>query len=440
MAHLVNPDREYRLLQNRLDATVTGAPDSPVLMEILRLLFKPDEADLARRVPGTPTPLTTLARKLGRSAGELGKQLGDLAERGLMFDFELDSVRYFALPPVVIGFFEFVFMRARDGLPMAELARLFEKYMTENREFVASVFQGQTQLGRALVREETLPTADHAEVLDHERASEILERASSIAVGLCPCRHKRRHLGTACNAPEEVCLSFGYAADTMARSSSTKLISREQAREILQRCKEHHLVQVGDNVQRRVTFICNCCRCCCGMLDAINRFGIRNAVVTSNWLVALDESACVGCGKCVPLCPVEALEMVPAPGKRPPSQCAVREPELCLGCGVCATVCRKGALRMVKRPRRVLYPETMLEKTVAMAIERGKLAGLLFDQPERLSHRVLGGIVRGLERSTPAKALLAIRPLRSAFLQMIAAGARWQLGPLAPVMAPAKPE
>lgn len=51
MGHTVNPDREYRLLQQRMDRMVTGAPDSPALMKLLSLLFSPEEAGLARRIP-----------------------------------------------------------------------------------------------------------------------------------------------------------------------------------------------------------------------------------------------------------------------------------------------------------------------------------------------------------------------------------------------------
>jgi hypothetical protein len=56
---------------------------------------------------------------------------------------------------------------------------------------------------------------------------------------------------------------------------------------------------------------------------------------------------------------------------------------------------------MKPRPQRVLTPENVFHKTVRMAIERGKLADLLFEDPERLSHRALGGILRVLEKTPP---------------------------------------
>ena len=127
MAHIVNPDREYRLLQQRLDHMVTGAPDSPTLMKILRLLYSPGDASIARRIPMVPTPLSVLARKLDMPADELDDRLTDMAARGLVIDLSHGDKRYFALPPVVIGFFEFTFMRARDDMPMAELAHLFRR-------------------------------------------------------------------------------------------------------------------------------------------------------------------------------------------------------------------------------------------------------------------------------------------------------------------------
>lgn len=63
------------------------------------------------------------------------------------------------------------------------------------------------------------------------------------------------------------------------------------------------------------------------------------------------------------------------------------EESLCLGCGVCYSACKFGCITMKPRPRRVFTPETTFDKFVAMAIERGKLANLVFDDPDKLSHR-----------------------------------------------------
>ena len=79
---------------------------------------------------------------------------------------------------------------------------------------------------------------------------------------------------------------------------------------------------------------------------------------------------------------------------------------------------------MKPRAKRVFTPETTFDRIVSMAIERGKLANILFDDPERLSHRALGRIVSVLEKSPPFKAAMAIEPLRSTFLSTLVKGAR----------------
>lgn len=191
----MNPEREYRVLQRRLNRHVTGTPESQTLMKILRLLFSPEEAKLARRIPIRPTALDVFFCTLGIPRDELGDQLTRMAQRGVVLDFEHQGQRYFVLPPVVIGFFEFIFMRVSGDLPMAELARLFDEYMNESDRFPRTVFQGQTQIARSLVREEALPKTDHTEILDWERASRIVQTASAIGLSLCACRHKASHLG-----------------------------------------------------------------------------------------------------------------------------------------------------------------------------------------------------------------------------------------------------
>jgi ferredoxin len=434
MGHGANPDREYRLLQQRLDQQLTGAPKSPTFMKILRLLFSEEEAQVARRLPSRPTALDSLSRKLAIPSDELEARLTEMAQRGLVIDLECNGQRYFALPPVVIGFYEFTFMRFRDNVPMADLARLFEDYMKKDDRFTRGAFQGRTQIGRSLVREETLPQDGETEILDWERASRIITSASSVALSLCACRHKADHLGKACEQPQETCLTLNYAADAAVRGGFGRRITTDEAMDVLRQCKELGLAQTADNVQRKVTYICNCCGCCCGLMDAIKTFGIHKAVVTSNWISEIDAARCKACKKCAKACPAGAIDIVAEEKQGQIRRWAERDEALCLGCGVCGTACKFGAIAMKPRPQRVYTPETIFDKRISMAIERGKLSHLIFDSPERLSHRAMGRVITVLEKSPPFKAAMAVRSLRSKFLSALVARAARDSGELAEIL------
>lgn len=436
MAHKIDPNREYQLLQQRLDLNVTGAPASPTFSRILELLFTPQQAALARKLPSRPVSVRSVARKLNIPRPELEDQITEMAQRGLVVDFMRKERRYVMLAPVVIGFFEYTFMRTDRDLPMKELALLFDQYMHENDAFARSVFSGQTQVGRSLVREEALPDEPHAEIFDYERATHFIESATAWSVTNCACRHKSSHLGTACDRPLRTCLAFNYAADTLVRNGLAEAISRSEARGILEESKALGLAQTGDNVQNHPTYLCNCCGCCCGMMNAIRTFNIRHAIVTSNWLMDVDLARCNGCGVCVDACPVSAIAIAEQKEewrdekgrRRTRRRWAVRDADLCLGCGTCHGACKFGAIQMTPREQRVLTPESTFDRVVSMAIERGKLAGLVFDDPEKLSHRALGRVISVLQNSPPAKAALAVRPLRSAFLTALVGTAQQQAG------------
>jgi Pyruvate/2-oxoacid:ferredoxin oxidoreductase delta subunit len=243
-----------------------------------------------------------------------------------------------SLAPVVIGFFEYTFMRADDKLPLKELARLFDAYMHGDDRFARSVFGADTQIGRSLVREEALPEGDHTEILDWERATRLIESASAASVSLCACRHKASHLGKACDRPMENCIALNMGAEILVKNGFARPVSTAEALKILEQCKELGLAQTGDNVRKNAAYICNCCGCCCEMMKAIRVMGQRNAIVTSNWTVEIDETKCKGCGKCAKLCPVELIDMVPVEaegGKKNVKKAVTRRS--CASAAACAT-------------------------------------------------------------------------------------------------------
>ena len=403
-------DREYRLLQERLDRNVTGAPDSEAMRRVLRLLFTPEEAHIARQLPQVIS-VSALARKLEVDESDLDAQITTMAERGLVLDFERDDKRYVLATPVVIGFYEFTFMRERSDEPMEEYAEAFDG-LFEDEAFVRSVFAGSTQLGRSFVREEAVTS----EILDWERATEVVRTAESVAVSLCPCRQDAGFRGEGCGAPTRTCLTFGGAANNLVRSGIAEPITNEQALEILSEAKAAGLAQTGDNVRNSVSYMCNCCGCCCGMMRSIKKYDIYEGIVPSNFVATTDHSLCRGCTKCAKACPVDAIAIEPTNGEGPRLNWAVVDSDRCLGCGVCEDVCRWDARAMEERDEPPYIPEDTLERAAFMAVERGKMGDLLLDNVGTKLAPIAAATIRVIEKMPPWKIAMANQKIKSKFV------------------------
>jgi ferredoxin len=420
VAHLTARDG-YRRLVERLNRFPQGAPPSERLYRILEILFSPREAERVAQLPIKPFRTATAARVWGVSLAEAARVLDELASRAILLDLEQDGEPLYVLPPPMAGFFEFSMMRVRGDVDQKRLAELYFEYLNVEEDFVRELFvRGETQLGRTFVQESAVPAELSLHVLDYERASHVVRSASSVGVSLCYCRHKMEHVGRACDAPRDICLTFGNTARSLVKHGFARHASASEGLELLHQAQERGLVQFGENVRERPAFICNCCGCCCEALLAAKRFGFLHPVHTTNFVVALDGAACDGCGKCVKACPVEALRLVPGgdpahPGRKR----AAAEEGLCLGCGVCVPACPRGGVRLAGRKERVITPVNSTHRVVVMAIERGQLQDLVFDNQAHLSHRAMAAILGVILKLPPAKQALASRQLRSRYLDRL---------------------
>jgi len=93
----------------------------------------------------------------------------------------------------------------------------------------------------------------------------------------------------------------------------------------------------------------------------------------------------------------------------------------CLGCGVCVRACRTKSLALRQRSERIITPLNSAHKTVLMAIERGKLQNLIFDNQALASHRAMAAILGVILRLPPLKQALAARQMKSRYLEALIA-------------------
>jgi ferredoxin len=105
---------------------------------------------------------------------------------------------------------------------------------------------------------------------------------------------------------------------------------------------------------------------------------------------------------------------------KPKMKIAKLDAELCLGCGVCVRSCNKNdSLSLEPRPKRVLTPLNGTHRTVIMAIERGKLQNLIFDNQVLWSHRAMAGVLGVILKLPPIKQALASEQLKSRYLEKL---------------------
>jgi ferredoxin len=215
----------------------------------------------------------------------------------------------------------------------------------------------------------------------------------------------------------DICMTFNESADSLTRHGIARKADVSEGIDILQEARDFNLVQFGENVQENVNFICNCCGCCCEALIAARRFGFLNPVHTTNFFPSIVEESCNGCGKCVSLCPVEAMTLVSSNDPyKPQKKKAKPDQEICLGCGVCLNGCEKKAIELLLRKERVITPVNSVHRVVIMAIERGKLQNLIFDNQVMFSHRAMAAVLGVILKLPPLKQVIASQQFKSRYL------------------------
>lgn len=417
MAHITIKGN-YDKLTERLNRFPQGVPPSDTLYKILNVLFSDEEARLVSLLPIKPFTVETAASAWHQGIEETRTILDSLASKALLLDIEENGSQTYVLPPPMAGFFEFSLMRTGGDVDQKLLSELFHQYINVEDDFITALFAtGDTQLGRAFVNEKALSEENALHVLDYERASEVIKTASHIGVGMCYCRHKKLHINQACDAPMDICMTFNNTASSLIKHGYARQVSVEECLELLDEAYEHNLVQFGENIQENVNFICNCCSCCCEALVAARRVGLSHPIHTTNFLPVIHPEECNGCGKCIDVCPIDALSLVSKHDpKRKRRKLAQLDEEICLGCGVCVRACPKDGISLKSREKRVITPVDATHRVVLMAIERGQLHNLIFDNQAHLNHRLMAAILNVILKLPPIKQALASEQFKSKYL------------------------
>ena len=346
----------YSELAQHLDRAVAGVPMSPKLIEILKILYPGEEAEVALALAIYENrTLADVEASLPEKAGRLEGILDRMAHRGTVFTEEKPGrERIYRLLPSMVGFVEVPFLAGKDTPETRELARLWKDYMLEG--FGEGMARG-IPLIRVVPIAESLE--DKSQVLPFDAIAEKLDEVSFMAVGHCPCRQIGKFTGEGCDRPTERCMHFGSLGRYIVEMGKGREITKDEALEMLRNATEEGLVHVCDNVEGSLRTICNCCPCCCGFFRVRSASGLET-YVRSNYVACVEADDCIGCGTCEERCPVNAITIV--------DDLTWVESEKCIGCGICTPTCEGDeAIRL--RPRGETSPPPDLQEFLAVRMK-----------------------------------------------------------------------
>ncbi len=186
-----------------------------------------------------------------------------------------------------------------------------------------------------------IPLRDLEQIIPFESARNlVLNGPPDVVVHECGCRHARaQHC-----EPTQVCMLIGKPFTDFVlehHPDTSRRLSQVEALELL--CQEHerghlHSVWFKDVLMDRMYALCNCCKCCCGGIETMVKYGTP-MIASSGYVAQVDVSKCEACGKCENVCPFGAVKT------RDHSTVTW---EKCMGCGVCVTQCPQHAVSLVR--------------------------------------------------------------------------------------------
>jgi ferredoxin len=187
-----------------------------------------------------------------------------------------------------------------------------------------------------------IPLRDLEQVVPYSMARNfVLQAPADIVLLECACR---RALGGDCQ-PSQVCMVLGkpFTDWVLAEQPETsRRVTREEALEVLRRAHERghmHTAYFKDAMLNRFYSLCNCCKDHCLGIRMMNRYN-TSFLTPSGFAIRVDPETCTSCGKCVEVCPFEAVISQ--------GSMIVNDVARCMGCGVCTGACPSNARSLVR--------------------------------------------------------------------------------------------
>ena len=250
-----------------------------------------------------------LAKKTRKSLDFVQTQCDKLVKAGVIRTRVRSGVLCYYYPIWVPGIMEGILSNREQCDAHPELGACFEEYTRIRVGMLAPVLGNGVNFMRVMPVMSAIENNTHK--ASYDEISTLIEKAWAISVGPCSCRRSRRLMGEGCgHLEEDMCLYLNDNAISFSKNGEHRLITKEEAYEILRRAEDNGLVhEVNQSLGfDDVTAICNCCGCSCYALRIAELFRSPNGV-SSNFIARVDKDKCVACGQCVENCQTNAVRL-----------------------------------------------------------------------------------------------------------------------------------
>jgi ferredoxin/biotin operon repressor len=305
-----------------------GAGESPLVPKIFEALINDDEAKVLLAA-APPATVGELAQKTGFSEETIKAMMESLFNRGLIFKAKKSEEMKFYRVKSIPQMHDSTVLT--PGVSRVVLD-LWKTYMKKEWPAYGRIITDfiPASIMRVVPVNEGIDSASR--ILAYDDVIKIIESAKTLSVTNCSCRV----IDGACGKPLEVCMQVDRAAEYNIERGTGRVLSKSEAKKIIEKCEEEGLVHVVDNRQTVGHVICNCCKDCC--LNWPIMEGPKKWVAPSRFEAVVDPDLCTGCETCLERCFFDAISMK--------DDLAVIKAENCMGCGVCTISCPTEALRL----------------------------------------------------------------------------------------------
>lgn len=257
----------------------------------------------------TPRTVEEIARRSKKSVEFTAASIEALVKAGIVRPRNTpDGVGYY-YPIWVPGIMEGMLSNNEMCEKYPILGECFEEYTRRRIEMLAPM------LGRGMSFMRVMPVMsaieNNTKTASYDEISTLIENAEYISVGPCSCRRSRRLMGEGCgHLEDDMCMYLNSNALTYSKNGEHRLISKEEAYEVLKRAEDNGLVHEINQAPgfEDATAICNCCGCSCFSLRIAEYFRKPDGM-RSNYKAVVDRANCVACGQCVENCQTNALKL-----------------------------------------------------------------------------------------------------------------------------------